>query len=460
MRANAKGLAVRRAIAPVFLATFLAVMACNLPIPASPTVEAPRPPADASVTSTAEIQQAGSGAEPTPSPSLESPSQVTLETPSTPSLRVVFTDNGDLWLRDDRQPALQLADFGSVAEVALSHDGSLIAYVLRDPLEGTAELRSVRADGTGDQALLTAANFDALYVLGERIHTTLSQWAFVPGTETLLFNTRGVFEGPGIAKNDDLLAIHARTGERTLLLNPGAGGDFTHSPDNSQLALVRPDSIGFASIDGSNPRAEVLEYPPVMTYSEYFFYPLPVWSSDGSAVLAAIPAEDPFATPSTGTLWWVPSDGSSPSAGPTLAGDLFRPQGSLPIISPDLTYVAYVRETDVSGVLELVVSERAGDEVVAYDVGSVQWMGWAPGEDRFVYSKNGGADLWLGQLGRQPQVLAEGLRLRWVSEDSFLFITGSPGEWRLMKGQIGGSPELIASTRGDFLAYDFAWIGD
>ena len=317
---------MRRAIAPVFLATFLAVMACNLPVPASPTVEAPRPPADASVTSTAEIQEAGSGAEPTPSPSLESPSQVALETPSAPSLRVVFTDNGNLWLRDDLQPALPLTDFGSVAEVALSHDGSLIAYVLRDPLEGTAELRSVRADGTGDQALLTAANFDALYVLGERIHTTLSQWAFVPGTETLLFNTRGVFEGPGIAKNDDLLAIHARTGERTLLLNPGAGGDFTHSPDNSQLALVRPDSIGFASIDGSNPRAEVLEYPPVMTYSEYFFYPLPVWSSDGSAVLAAIPAEDPFATPSTGTLWWVPSDGSSPSAGPTLAGTCFAPK--------------------------------------------------------------------------------------------------------------------------------------
>lgn len=447
-----------RSIAFGTLSILLAALACNLPDLTTPPAETPIEPAIASATPTIEAPKGGAAEEPTTVPSPKP--AVSPGTTDAPALRVVYTDEGDLWLRDNLGSPQQLSDLGSVAEVALSSDGEFIAYVLRDLLEGTAELRSIRADGTGDRALMTAAEFDGLYELGERAHNTLSQWAFVPETDTLLFNTRAVFEGPGIVKNDDLHAIDAGTGAKTVLLTPGAGGDFTFSADGRQVALVRPTSIGFVNVDGSDYRAQGIEYPSVITYSEYSFYPLPVWSPDGSGVLAAIPAEDPFVTPRSGTLWRVPADGISPGEGSGLSGDLFRPQGNLPIIAPTLSHLAYLRETDEAGVVELVIAETTGEGIVAYDAGSIQWMGWAPGGERFVYSKNGSSTLWLGELDQSPQPLLEGMRLRWVSEEAFLFLTGIPGDWSLMLGGIGEPAVLIAHSGGDSLAYGFARIGD
>ena len=62
---------------------------------------------------------------------------------------------------------------------------------------------------------------------------------WMPGSHTLLFNTRLDFEeGLGLYLSDDLHALDVDSGTNQPLLPPGEGGDFYLSPDGSQVALV------------------------------------------------------------------------------------------------------------------------------------------------------------------------------------------------------------------------------
>lgn len=376
---------------------------------------------------------------------------VASSTPEPQNLRIAYTDNGHLWALEIGSAPSQLTDAGGVSEVRLSDDGEWIAYTIRDPNQDTAELHSIGFDGSNPQVLLDAASFDALYPLEAFIHHTLASLDFLPGSLTLLFNTRGVFEGPGLAKNDDLLAIDVTTGQISPLLSRGVGGDFTASPTGDTIAIVRPDSIGYVNMDGTNLRPEVLNFSPIITYSEYFFYPLPVWS--GASVVIAVPQEDPFFAAEPGTVWKV--DGE-PQALARPDGDLFGPQRQLPIVSPDGSKVAYFRAAESAGEQHLVIQRLDSGEQTIYDTGPLQWRGWAPNSNRMVYSRGTGLDLYLGELGAPPVTLGSGAGLRWVNANEYLYLAGVPGSWTLTLADLAGWVTPLAIPSGDFVAYDFA----
>jgi hypothetical protein len=255
------------------------------------------------------------------SPAATSPAtaQVVVPTsePEVQNIRIAYTDDGNLWALEIGSDPMQLTVNGGISDVRISDDGEWIAYVVQNPDQDTAELHSASFDGSSHQLLLNADSFDALYPLGPFIHYTLSSFEFLLDSHTLLFNTRGVFEGPGLAKNDDLLAIDVANGQIAPLLPRGDGGDFTASPSGDQIAIVRPDSLGFVNADGAGLRPEVLTFTPVITYSEYFFYPLPVWA--GAEVVLPVPQQDPFFAGEPGTVWSVNGESQT----------LSRPDGDL-----------------------------------------------------------------------------------------------------------------------------------
>ena len=366
-------------------------------------------------------------------------------------LRIAYTDDGNLWVVEKGQGPIQLTDTGGISDVRLSDDGEWIAYVVRDPDQDTADLHSVRFDGNIHLVLLEADGFDALYPLDGFIHTTLSSMDFLPESHTLLINTRGVFEGPGLAKNDDLLSINVETGQFTPLLLRGDGGDFTASPAGDQIALTRPDSLSFVESNGANLRPDVLSFSSVITYSEYFFYPLPVWSDN--SVILPVPQQDPFFAEEAGTIWNVNGEAQI-LAQPD--GDLFGPQREFPIVSPDGSSVAYFKATEEGGQQHLVIQRLDNGEQVIYDTGPIQWKGWGPDSNRMVYTKGTGFDLYLGELGAPPSPLAPGTGLRWINANEYLYVAGDPGGWTLMLADLGGGATPLAMLSGTFVTYDFA----
>ncbi len=435
----------------LFVLAGLTLAGCNLP---TPTADSPTEPAAVALmeptpASSAVPASPSATAHPTSPPTAEAAGVPT--SPAQQNLRVVYTDDGDLWAMEIGSSPRQLTDSIDISEIRISDDGEWIAYVVRNPDQDTAQLHSVRFDGSSPLVLLDAASFDALYPLGSFIHYTLSNLDFLPETHNLLFNTRGVFEGPGLAKNDDLLAVDVTTGRISPLLAPGAGGDFTASPTGVQIAIVRPDSLSFIDSNGANLRSEVLTFNPVITYSEYFFYPLPVWAN--ASVVLAVPQQDPFFAAEPGTVWSVNGE---PQTLSRPEGDLFGPQRGFPIVSPDGSSVVYFRATDDASEMQLVIERLDSGEQTVYDTGPIQWKGWGPDSNRMVYTKGTGFDLYLGELGALPAPLAPGTGLRWINANEYLYVAGDPGGWTLMLGDLAGDSMPLAMLSGTFVTYDFA----
>lgn len=442
---------LRKSLALVGLAGLLA--ACNYPGPAAaPTAESPAATADA-------LLAASPTPSATPSPVPPSPSPFPTATPPPPVLHIGYIEAGDLWALEPGSAPVQLTRSGNVSDVRISSDGELFVYTVRDPDRDTAELRSIEFDGAAGRLLVGADTFDALYPLEEFLHYTLSDFVIAPGTHQVLFNTREVFEVLGVAKSNDLLAVEADSGELIPLLPPGQGGDFTLSPDGTQLAIVRPTSVSFARSDGTDLRAEVLTFSLVQTFSEYFFYPRPIWSPEGDSVLVAIPGENPFAESPSGTIRLVPAAGAAPSVLASISGDLFRPQAEAPLISPDGTTVAYLRAGALSGEQELVLYRPETGESFMVASGTLQWKGWAPDSLHFAYTQGSGLDLFIGEVGAPPMPVGPAASLRWIDDQQFLYLVGIPGGWTLTLGSLSAAPlslvELVGSA-GAFVTYDFA----
>ena len=427
--------------------------ACNYPGPAaSPTADA--------LAATAEALPAGSATpSATPSPLPPTPSPSPSATPPPPVLHIVYVEDNDLWALEPGAAPDRLTSSGNIGDVRLASDGELVVYVVRDANFEFVEMRSIGFDGTGDRLLLGSDTLGTLYPLEGFLRYTLSDFTLVPGTHQVLLNTRGVFEGPGLAKSDDLLAVDADSGALSMLLAPGQGGDFTLSPDGTQLAIVRATSVSFARSDGTNLRSEVLTFGLVQTFSEYFFYPKPIWSAEGDSVLVAIPGDNPFAESPSGTIRLVPAAVGSPSVLASISGDLFRSQGEAQLISPDGTTVAYLRAGPLTGEEELVLYRHGTGESFTVATGTLQWKGWAPDSLHFAYTQGSGLDLFIGEVGAPSMPLGSAASLRWVDDQQYLFLAGSPGDWTLTLGDLS-APALalvdLAGSGGSFAPYDFA----
>lgn len=390
------------------------------------------------------------------SPESTSAAEPTATSVPTPvSLRVVYTDGGNVAYYAEPGPASLLTFSGAVESVRLSDDGEKIAYSRRPTPDGPPELRVVDRDGSGDGLLMSPSDFDALYPLGDALHHDLSQFDFLPGTHILLLNTRYAYEGPGLTKHDDLIQLDTDTLARTMLLAPGTGGDFTASPDGQYLAIVRPDTIEIRRANGTPTGSGTISYTPVITYSEYRYYARPVWAPDSSAIGAAIPSSDPLAPATTGSIWRLPVGGTA-SLLSTISGQFLLLSGSDKLLSPDLARVAYTKPTSTPNVHNLYWSfaDGSGETLIAT---FRAWGGWSPDAQHFVFSLGDAFNLQLGDVAGGSDPLAMGTDLKWFGPTEFLFLSGSMGGWTLNRGSLGGPATALDSPTGDFVDYDFAY---
>jgi hypothetical protein len=366
---------------------------------------------------------------------------------------LAYTNDGNVWTLSPDGSALQLTTSGDVVDLLLSDDRQLLVYTRQSAQSDLFEVRAAATDGSSDRQILSQEALDSLYPLDGALHFLTSQMEFIPGTHVLLFNTRATFDGPGLVKNDDLYRLDVDTGEFIQIITRERGGDFTISPDGKTLALSQPDSIALASIDGSDLRPGLVTFQPVITYSEYQYYPIPVWAPDSTKFGVFIPSSDPLAEEPGGTVWILPLEGA-PRSFPPIKGDVFFPQsngGSL--LSPDLQTVAFLREDDQGQAELLFLSNLDGSNSRLYEQGDIHWIGWNEDGSLFAFRRSE-TNLTLGRPGSNPQSLADGRSLRWQTPEIYVVQAGQRGAWTLSLGHVDGTIKELVQPAGEVLVYE------
>jgi hypothetical protein len=369
-----------------------------------------------------------------------------------PHLGVAFISGGNPWLVEPPAAPRQLSTAGGVEGVYLSSDGDRVVYTHHPVPDGPAEVRVVNSDGSGDRALLTSVQVGGLEPLDGAVYVDIFSMTWIPGTHRIFFNTRGKFEGPGLARYDDLFMLDADTGALTTIFTAGDGGDPWPSPDGTKLAISRSKFISLANIDGSSLHASVITFPAVITYSEYSYSPGVVWAADSSRFGAIIPSEDPFAGDPTGAIWSVDASTGAASLLSTLHALFFLPQG---VLSPALDRVGYVRSTSDPTVKDSYVSALDGSSALHLASGSTAVLSFAPDGQHFSYYVGSPNVVYIGSLGGGT-VLVPGsvMRLKWINNSQFVFAQGTMAAWNLQLGNTGGGATLIASPAGDNTTFD------
>jgi len=464
----------------VIMALITVALACSIPTTPTlpPATSSPTSPAEDSVATQVAATLTAIAAEDTLATLVAaSPTPAAIEVPSpTPSptepacdiasvLTIAYTNNGNVWLIEGTNPPLQLTSGGNAAAVAISGDGQKVAFTTWEAPTQTSELRSVNSDGSAENVLMSQADFDALPPgLNGALHLTLHHMRFKPCSQDLLFNTRSVYEAPGLMTQNNLLEIDTSSGILTTILTPGNSGiDFFISPDGSKLALSFPERIDFTNIDGSGLVPSAHTYTPVITYSEFMWNPPFRWAPDSSAVGLAMPSQDPFAPGASGDIWLIPADGSGASLMATIVADFYQIQYEEITISPDMSSLAFQRDSATPNVEELYFSNFDGSGETLYDTADLHLEGWSPDSINYAYlvTTVGASQLRIGRLGYAPlTATASPDRLRdvsWVDDTRLLHFDGANPSWDLKLTVLGSGTFTLATSTGTMLpTYDFA----
>lgn len=399
---------------------------------------------------------------PSPTPDRPEPTGVPdTAPPPTPTAtplprRYVYTAGGNVKLWTEGGSPSTLTSSGDAIDVRISDDGQVVGLI-RKVDEEHEELWAVNADGSNLRVLVSAADFDAMTRDPEMLTTNIWHFDFVPGSHSIAYNTLPVFDGPGLILNDDLRLVDADTASLTTLLSPGQGGNFVYSPDGSQIAVSAPSSISLVNADGTG-RREILPFSDILTYSEYQFYPRPVWTPDGTAVRVIIPPHAALEEPTPPSkLWHIPTAGSSPptelfsfTAAPLSFNDY--------ALSPNAQRVAYMQPTGGDGrTWELHLANADGSGDTAYDTGQLNFEAWSPDGNHFIYSQQG-ENPQIGQVGSAPQAIPGTTRIggvEWVNSTQYLYTNRDSGARELWLGELGATNTLIDSTSGNGFNSDF-----
>jgi hypothetical protein len=386
-------------------------------------------------------------------------------TPAPPAvLRVAYVKNNNAWIWTEGGAIQQLTMTGDVYDVSLSQDGQLIAFV-REVAPLTQEIWVVNNDGSNLRLLVSPADFLALYT-GPAAEIPVGMSAYQldwqPGTHNLFYNTRPLYEGPGSFGYDDLHMVNVDSLAKLTFFPGGQGGKFFFSPNGSQLAMVKPTSISLVNSDGSNLRSNLVVFPMVITYSEYLYYPSPLWASDSSSLRVVIPPADPILEPTPPySLWFIPANGSPAVATGTIPAIPFAwPDDA---ISPDLNRLAYLQRTGGvnSNMRDIKLANADGSGVVWYMNGDgVQFLGWLPNSAQFVFSVQSGPE-----VGIHVSSLAEGYTtlslvpyqirsFSWLDNTHYLAFWQNGGITELRYNVLGGGSTLLDS--GEIWGYDYA----
>jgi hypothetical protein len=381
------------------------------------------------------------------------PTPTATATTPPPHLRVAFISGGSPWMVEPPSAPFQLSAVTGVDSVDLSDDGMLVVYIRHDSYSQPAELRVVNSDGTNDRMLLTSAQVGGLEPLPSGASfVDLYQVKWIPGTHNLLVNTKAQFEGPGLARLDDLFQVNADTGALSTVLTAGNAGEVWPSPDGTKMVISRATYLSLANIDGTGLVPSIITFTAIITYSEYQYYPEPVWAADSSTFGVIIASEDPLAAATTGAIWLVNGSTGSATLTSTLNGNFFFPRG---VLSPTLDHVGYVVASGSPPVTDSYVSILDGSSGLHLGSGTTGVDSFAPDGQYFAYYVGSPTAKYIGSLGGGTILVPGGaMRVKWFNNTHFVYSSGTMASWTLKTGDTGGASTLIASPSGDRTTFD------
>jgi hypothetical protein len=381
------------------------------------------------------------------------PTETLMPTAALPHLRVAFISGGSPWLVAPPAAAYQLSTSTGVDSVDISDDGQMVVYIRHDTYDQPGELRVVNYDGGGDRSLLTSAQVGGLESAESGQWIDLFQVKWIPGTHNLLVNTKVQYEGPGLGRSDDLFLVNAETGVMTTIFTAGNGGEIWPSPNGTKMVISRATYVSLANIDGTGIVPNIITFPSIITYSEYLYYPEPVWAADSSQFGVIIASEDPLAAVTSGAIWLVNASTGAASLVSTLNGNFFFPKA---VLSPTLDHVGYVIATADPAVKDSYVSVLDGSSALHLGTGNTGVESFSPDGQYFCYYVGSGTTDYIGSLGGGTFLVPGGaMRLKWYNNTHFIYASGTiVGGWTIKMGDTGGGSSTIATPSGDKTTFD------
>ena len=394
------------------------------------------------------------GAPPTQTPATEAG-----EPTSHGSLQVVYINNGNLFLWGEETGTSQLLATGNVIEARLSDDAQLIAFI-RQVDEFHSEIWAINTDGTGERRLVSVSDVESMLLdlSPDASGVAPQQVTWIPGTHILAFNTRQSFM-VGFLLNDDLRTVNTDTGEAQTILSSGQGGMFTYSPDGSRIAITTPGKLFLVDADGAHRSPDLLSFTEVITSSEYRYYPEPVWTSDSSALLIAIPPHDPLAARDQLTyLWRIPADGGQAVQIGGVPATFF---GGGVFFSPDRNQLIYQREVglpeDNLRELHLAQADLSTDEVL-FTAPLLLFQSWAGDSHHYFFSSGDEMQTQIGETGGTVRpILPEGgrfINLQPVGTNRFLYLRDQGANWEFGLADLSGQKQVIDQVSGFPVSFD------
>lgn len=380
-------------------------------------------------------------------------------TPEPQPLRVAYVDNDNLQLWTEGVGSVMLYTGQKVDQVLLSDDGQVILFKTVDSNWLPIGLYRINTDGSNLMQLITGPEFVAMATDPYALTADIYQMTFVPGTHTVTFNTRQLFEGPGLSIQNEIKQVDTNTGLVTVLFTAAEPSNFHYSPDGSQIALSDHNSISLINANGTNLRPDVITFPVVNTASEYSLFPPPTWAPDSSYLRVVIPSAEPWGPGAYITVYNIPVDGSPGTSIGVFTGlpfFNFHYSG----ISPDMQKLIYHTQfgPPANNQYEIHIVDLAGGIDTVYSNGSQVLMRWAPDSEHFVLGRAGSPTL-LGRIGFGSMALTDVVTVQavyWVDSTRFIFTTGSHASWEIRLGSLGAPSILIAAPTADFISLDYS----
>lgn len=372
-------------------------------------------------------------------------------------LAVVYSEMGNLKASIGYNAPVKITSGHFDVNPLLSPDGTKIIFQ-REARPSPAgqrrfELWLVNIDGTGERRLLAAEDLPGQlgYALDQEEEVMLDrltqQIAWLSDNRSIAFNTL-LESGYGLMSFYDLWRLDTETGIVSRLLEDGAGGSFSFSPDGTKILVANPTAIAIVNADGTGRRVAI-EYPFVNTASEYAYSPQPVWSPDGSYGLAAVASEEPFFADPYITVWQLPVMGKAAELSTVPGFNLFNTMSDR-LWNSTRSAFAY---TDNEHNLHIAL--LTGESLQVIENGE-EFLGWSPDDQHWIYRQGGVIFLAGVDQEAAPLITPEGdhsgwFELKWVSGNAFVVLSGVSYEGlTLWAGEVGQEPRVISSGVNSF----------
>ncbi len=334
------------------------------------------------------------------------------EAAGSPGLLVVYEKSGNLWVWTGSGSS-QLTNSGQDARPRLSAEGKLIAF------QRGAELWAMESSGQNPRKLFEEAGGLPL------------QFEFAPTDQKIYFTSAASDGAPRFDLN--LADIEGNT--IGPLLPAGQGGEFTFSPDGSQVALVQPDKIIVARADGTGAQVAYQFSPLKGLTGDYL--PSIAWMDNGYGFKTVIPGS----AGSPARFLFITASGGQPAQ--LAEFPAAPPSISETYIAPDGSKLMYLKEQGSNLELHVIDASTAEKTYFGYAREKFGILGWTPDSQKMLFWIDDPRRVWMAADDNKSPLsdVTYAVGVTWVDVDTYLFLNES--ELRLRRL---GQPSQVIDT--------------